>query len=127
MKKIIVGEQVPKTSLPLSAGVCVGDYIFVSGQASTDMEGNIVQGSFEEECRRALDNLRAVLEAAGARLEDVVQIRSYVGSKDYLAAYNEIYRRFFPMPYPSRTTLIGCLGEVLKFEIDAIALKSPTS
>lgn len=120
-KKIISGANVPKSHLPFSPAIHSGDYVFISGQASTNAEGKIVTGTFEEECRRSFENLKAILEAAGLGFKDVVQVRNYVGRQEYLSEFNTIYREFFSEPYPARTTLIGCLGDLLKFEVDAIA------
>jgi 2-iminobutanoate/2-iminopropanoate deaminase len=120
-KKIITGHDVPKSYLPFSPAIQAGNYVFISGQASVDTEGNIISGSFEEECRRSFENLRKILESAGLGFENVVQARNYIGKQEYLAAFNGIYKEFFCEPYPARTTLIGCLGDLLKFEVDVIA------
>jgi len=120
-KEVINGAGVPNSFLPFSPAIKSGDYVFVSGQASVDKEGNIVEGTFEEECRRSFENLRTILEAAGLGFEDVVQVRNYVGKQEYLGRFNEIYREFFSSPFPARTTLIGCLGTLLKFEVDVVA------
>ena len=121
-KKVITGAAVSKSFLPFSPAVQAGNYLFISGQASVDGGGNIIQGSFEEECRRSFGNLKSILEAAGLGFGDVVQVRNYIGEQQYLALFNKIYKEFFSEPYPARTTLIGCLGDLLKFEVDAIAL-----
>ena len=121
MIKMITGGHLPSTKLPFSQAVGAGDFVFVSGQASVDKEGRIVQGSFEEECRRSFENLRLVLNAAGLSFSDVVQVRNYVGRQEDLPLFNILYKQFFSEPYPARTTLVGCLGDLLKFEIDAIA------
>ncbi len=120
-KKVITGNGVPQSHLPFSPAIQSGGYVFISGQASTDSQGKIVSGTFEEECRRSFENLRAILKASGLGFKDVVQVRNYVGRQEYLAAFNTIYKEFFSEPYPARTTLIGCLGDLLKFEVDAIA------
>lgn len=120
-KEVIEGPGIPKSHLPFSPAVRSGDFLFISGQASVDSKGNIVEGSFEEECRRSFDNLRSILEGAGLTFDDVVQVRNYVGKQEYLAEFNAIYRDYFDAPFPARTTLIGCLGTLLKFEVDVIA------
>jgi len=120
-KKVIIGSNVPKSFLPFSPAVQSGEFIFISGQASVDGEGNIVVGTFEEECRRSFGNLRNILDAAGLTFEDVVQVRNYVGKQEDLPLFNQIYKEYFNVPYPARTTLIGCLGDLLKFEVDVIA------
>ncbi|MEO6000878.1 MAG: RidA family protein [Chitinophagaceae bacterium] len=60
--------------MPFSAAIKSGEYVFCSGQASVDKEGNIIVGTFEEECRRSFENLRLILEAAGLDFEHVVQV-----------------------------------------------------
>ncbi len=84
------------------------------------MDGNIVNGTFEEECRRSFQNVQAIVAAAGYTMRDVVHVRNYVGKQEYLGQFNAIYREFFQEPFPARTTLMGCLGELLKFEVDII-------
>ena len=118
---VITGPSIPRSSLPFSPAIQAGDFLFVSGQASVDKTGNIVNGTFEEECRRSFDNVREILAVAGLTFSDVVQVRNYVGSQEYLAAFNQIYREYFSEPYPARTTIMGCLGDLLKFEVDVIA------
>ena len=120
-KKKITGSNIPNSHLPFSAAIQSGEFVFVSGQASVDKEGKIVEGTFEEECRRSFDNLKVILEAAGLGFEDVVQVRNYVGKQEYLGEFNSIYKEYFNEPYPARTTLIGCLGTLLKFEVDVVA------
>jgi 2-iminobutanoate/2-iminopropanoate deaminase len=114
-------QPIPTSQLPFSPFVRAGDFVFVSGQASVDATGQIVNDTFEGEMRRSIANVRSVLTGAGLTLADVCQVRSYVGRQDDLAEYNRIYREYFTGPYPARTTLIGCLGTLLKFEIDVTA------
>ena len=120
-KHVISGNGVPKSHLPFSPAIRSGNYLFISGQASVDDEGNIVKGTFEEECRRSFENAKKILDAAGLGFEDVVQVRNYVGKQDDLPSFNNIYRTYFTAPYPARTTLVGCLGDLLKFEVDMVA------
>jgi 2-iminobutanoate/2-iminopropanoate deaminase len=103
--------------------VGAGPFVFVSGQASVDSSGAIVPDDFAGEMRRSFANVVAVLEAAGLGLADVVQVRSYVAQQADLAEYNRIYADLFSQPYPARTTLIGCLGTLLKFEVDVVAYR----
>ncbi len=114
-------DSVPAGPLPFSPITKVGSLLFVSGQASTDAGGAIVSDTFEGEFRRSVENLRVLLRAAGSDLDQVVQVRSYVRDAENLPLYNQLYREYFPKPYPSRTTLTGCL-ENLHYEIDCIAV-----
>ena len=115
-------QQIPSSHLPFSPFVRAAGLVFVSGQASVDRTGQIVNDTFEGEMRRSLENVKAVLEGAGLALADVCQVRSYVGRQEDLPEYNRIYREYFAAPYPARTTLVGCLGTLLKFEVDVTAV-----
>lgn len=115
----------PHSHLPFSPCTRFGDFIFVSGQASVDSEGAIVTDTFEGEVRRSIDNLRRVLESAGSGLQYVVQTRNYVRDPADVAAFNRIYPEYFRPPYPARTTITNCLPEVLKYEIECVAVMPP--
>jgi len=119
--EVITGTGVPQSHLPFSPAIRAGDYVFISGQASVDNEGKIVNGTFAEECRRSFENLGKILTAAGLDFSDVIQVRNYVNHQEDLAEFNQIYREFFSTPFPARTTIMGCLGTLLKFEVDAVA------
>jgi 2-iminobutanoate/2-iminopropanoate deaminase len=103
--------------------VVVGDLIFVSGQASVDLQGNIVSDSFEGEFRRSIENVARVLEAAGSDLAHVVQTRNYVRDPDDLPLYNQLYREYFPAPCPARTTITPCLPPSVRYEVEVVAVK----
>ena len=115
----------PTSHLPFSPAVVVGDLVFVSGQASVDAEGRIVSDTFEGEFERSIENVRKVLHAAGCTLENVVQTRNYVRDDAELPLFNALYRKTFKPPYPARTTLVNCLGEALRYEIEVVAVRPP--
>lgn len=112
----------PVSHLPFSPAVKVGNLVFVSGQASVDATGQIISDDFEGEFRRSVENLRKVLQSAGADLHNVVQTRNYVRDAEDGPLYNRLYREYFSAPYPARTTLTGCLSPALRFEIECIAV-----
>jgi 2-iminobutanoate/2-iminopropanoate deaminase len=116
----ITGPDVPATKLPFSAAVRAGPFVFVSGQASTDEQGNLALDTFENEMRRTMDNLRRILAAADLGFKNVVQVRGYLIDSTYWDEYNRLYREYFTEPYPARTTIVKCLGNV-KVEIDVVA------
>ena len=117
----IRGSGTIDSPLPFSPAVRAGGFVFVSGMASADEHGKIVPDTFESEARRTYRNVANVLKAAGLGFADVVQVRCYLQDKKDWDAHNRIYREFFAEPYPARTTLIGCLGEIVKYEVDLIA------
>jgi 2-iminobutanoate/2-iminopropanoate deaminase len=103
----------------------VGELIFVSGQASVDEKGAIVSDDFEGEFRRSVENLRRVLEAAGSDLAHVVQTRNYVRDAGDVSLFNTLYREYFSVPFPARTTITNCLPPTLRYEIEAVAVRRP--
>lgn len=118
IEPIIVGDL----TLPFSHAIRCEGFLFVSGQASVNLQtGEIISGVFAEEMRRSIQNLRYVVESAGARWNDVVQVGCYLRRESDLAEFNSIYREFFREPYPTRTTIINCLPSTLLFEIDCVA------
>ena len=117
----------PVSHLPFSPAVRVGNMVFVSGQASVDATGKIVSDSFEGEFRRSVENLRKVLQSAGADLANVVQTRNYVRDAEDLPLFNRLYTEYFSAPYPARTTITGCLSPALRFELECIAVTDSAS
>ncbi len=119
--EVIRGIGTPISHLPFSPAIRAGDFVFVSGQASVDETGKIVNDTFEGEFRRSLENTRKILEAAGLSLAHVVQVRSYIDNPADLPEYNKLYRDYFKEPFPARTTIVNCLGGALKYEVDVTA------
>lgn len=105
----------------LSRSVRAGDWLYVSGQASTDPEtGAFVPGTFEEEFRRSVANLDRALAEAGAGREHLVRLGVFVRDESALPEYNRLYLETFAHPRPARTTI--AMGfEFLQFEIEAVA------
>ena len=82
--------------------VKAGDFVYVSGQASVDREnGSIIEGTFEEEMRRSIENLEVILKEAGLTLDNVINIKSYVADQKDLKEYNKIYPEYFKDPQPT--------------------------
>lgn len=111
----------PVSPLPFSPVVRFGDLLFVSGQASVDSAGRLVSDSFEAEFRRALENLRLILEAAGSGLSHVIQTRNYVRDPANLPLFNELYREYFRAPFPARATITSCLPDSMHYEVEVVA------
>jgi 2-iminobutanoate/2-iminopropanoate deaminase len=107
--------------LPFSPAVRAGRFVFLSGLASVDEHGKIIHDTFENEARRTYRNIAKVLEVAGLDFSHVVQVRCYLQRQGDWDAHNQIYREFFSAPYPARTTLVGCLGTLVKYEVDLVA------
>src|SRR3954453_10801116 len=97
--EVITGSDIPKGHWPFSPAIRAGDFVFVSGQASVDDQGNLVSDTFENEFRRSIDNTKRILAAAGCTLKDVVQVKSYVKNPSDVPEYNRLYRECFTEPY----------------------------
>jgi 2-iminobutanoate/2-iminopropanoate deaminase len=104
-----------------SQGIRAGDFVFVSGQGPLDpATGQIVGDTIEEQTERTLENVKAILEAGGATLADVVKATVHLSDLALFPRYNEVYARYFPDPKPARTTVGSALLGIM-VEIDVIA------
>jgi 2-iminobutanoate/2-iminopropanoate deaminase len=104
-----------------SDGVLIDGFLFVSGQAAVDFKtSKFVLGTIEEETVRTLDNIKAIIEAAGGTMEDVVKCTAHLADINDFDRYNVIYSSYFKGIKPARTTVQSVLAENLKVEIDAI-------
>jgi 2-iminobutanoate/2-iminopropanoate deaminase len=123
MKQIIHTDSAPKAIGPYSQAIVSNGLVFLSGQIPLDpATGAIVEGGIEEQTVRVLENLKAVLEAAGATLDSVLKTTIYVKDLGDFAKVNEIYGRYFPANPPARATVeVARLPRDVKVEIEAIA------
>jgi 2-iminobutanoate/2-iminopropanoate deaminase len=122
-KIAISTAKAPRPAAAYSQGVRKGGLLQVAGQVPVDpVTGLIVGETVGEQTRRALDNVRAVLEEAGAGFDDVVMLRVYLARREDFAAMNAVYDEYLSEPYPARTTVFVGLAEGLLVEIDALAV-----
>lgn len=109
-----------------SDGVVVNGFLFVSGQAAVDFKtSKFILGTVEEETHRTLQNIKAIVEAAGASMQDVVKCTVHLADINEFDRYNNVYAEYFPGIKPARTTVQSVLAEKLKVEIDCI-VKMPS-
>lgn len=102
-------------------GVIVDGFLFVSGQAAVDFKtSKFVLGTIEEETTRTLDNIKAIIEAAGAAMDDVVKCTVHLADINEFDRYNKVYAQYFSGIRPARTTVQSVLAEGIKVEIDCI-------
>ena len=115
-------ERAPRPIGPYSQGWRAGDFVFCSGQGPLDpASGQMVPGGVEAQTRRVIENLRAVLAAAGADLGDVVKVTAHLADMGEFEAFNHAYRELFQPPYPARTTVASSLHGGIRVEIDVVA------
>jgi len=118
-RKVLSSPQAPSAVGPYSQGIAAAGLVFTAGQIGLDpATGKFVPGGVVEQARRALDNARAVVEAGGATLADVVKVTVFLTDMGDFAAFNEVYREFFTADYPARSAVgvaalpVGALVEV---------------
>ena len=125
MKKVISTAEAPKAIGPYSQAIEAGGFIFVSGQIPLiPATGEIVEGSVEVQTARVLENLKAILEAAGSSLENVVKTTVYITNMDDFTKVNGIYGQYFQENPPARVCVeVGKLPKGALVEIDVIAAR----
>jgi 2-iminobutanoate/2-iminopropanoate deaminase len=126
MRNAVVTEKAPKPVGPYSQAVIEGDFIFVAGQGCTNpLTGKLELGDVRSETKQTFENVRAILQAAGSSLDDVLKCNVYLRDINDFAGMNEVYETFFAAPFPARTTIqAGALPGDIAVEIECIAKKS---
>lgn len=123
-RRIISTDNAPKAIGPYSQAIRSGEFIFCAGQIPLDpATGKIVEGDISVQTRRVLDNLSAVLDAAGGSLSRVIKTTVFLANLDDFKQMNETYAEFFPSMPPVRSTVqVARLPAGALIEIDAIAI-----
>src|SRR3990172_2883359 len=106
MKPPVSSPRAPKAIGPYSPAVRAGQLLFVSGQVALDpVTGNLVNSDIRAETRQVLENIGALLSAAGLDFSGAVPPPGFLADINASAAMNEVYGTFFPEPYPARATV----------------------
>jgi 2-iminobutanoate/2-iminopropanoate deaminase len=123
-KEIIISDELPAPKGPYSPAIRAGGFVFVSGQGPIDpATGEVVKRDIQQQTRLVLENVRAILGAAGSSLDKVVKTNVYLSDIANFAAMNEVYATFFTAEPPARTTIqAAALPLGIDVEIDVIAL-----
>jgi 2-iminobutanoate/2-iminopropanoate deaminase len=123
-KKIIKTDQAPAAIGPYEQGICIGDFLFTSGQIALDPKtGNFLEGTIEEETELVIKNIEAILTAAGLTLKEVVKCTVYLTDLGQFGRVNQVYERFFGESKPARACVqVAALPKGAKIEMDAIAV-----
>jgi 2-iminobutanoate/2-iminopropanoate deaminase len=129
-KQQVTTDGAPRPIAPFSQAVRVGDLVTISGQGPQDPATGayLHQGDLENQTIRTLENIRAIVEAAGGTFDDIVSLRVFLTERDDFAAMNEVYGRYMQENcpsgvYPTRTTIFVTLPHAdMLVEIDALAV-----
>jgi 2-iminobutanoate/2-iminopropanoate deaminase len=123
MSKTAVHSSKGKAIGPYSMAIASGDYVFTSGQIALDgVTGKLVSGDTAAQARQSMENLKAILEAAGLTFQNVVKSTIFLTSMDDFASVNEVYKTYLSEPYPARSTIaVAALPMGAKVEIEMIA------
>jgi 2-iminobutanoate/2-iminopropanoate deaminase len=123
MRNAVTTDKAPRPIGPYSQAIIEGDLLFLAGQGPIDpATGATNLGDIASQTKRTLDNVKAILEAAGSSLDKVIRCNVYLKDIGDFAAMNEVYARTFTAPYPARTTIqAGALPGGIAVEIECTA------
>lgn len=124
-KDIIVSNDAPVAIGPYAQANAWGNMVFCSGQIPLDPQsGQIVPGDIKDQTRQCLENLGAVLKAAGAGLETVLKTTVFLADMADFSKFNEVYQEYFTGNYPARSTVqVAALPRAALVEIEAVAIR----
>jgi len=123
MKEIIKTDNAPQAIGPYSQAVKCGNLLFVSGQIAIDPStGDMIEGSITDKFNRTMDNIKAILEAAGMGLKDVVKVTVFFKDISDFATVNKAYANYFTSDYPAREAVeVARLPKDADIEVSCIA------
>ncbi len=122
VREEIVSDKVAKSSSPLSQGIKFGNLIFLSGQLARNPETGKLETEYSTQVRRALSNLRDLLEASDSSMDMVLKTTVFVTDITKVGELNQVYREFFSAPMPARSCVeVSALAGGAEVEIELIA------
>jgi 2-iminobutanoate/2-iminopropanoate deaminase len=124
MKKVVLSQNAPKPLGPYNQAIQAGNFLFVSGQLAIDpKEGKIVAKDITLQTRQVMENIKAILEAAGYSLKDIVQSTVYLSSMALFDGFNSEYAKYFEGEFPARATVGIELKPNALVEVSVVAYK----
>jgi 2-iminobutanoate/2-iminopropanoate deaminase len=125
MREIISTEKAPKAVGPYSQAIRFANLLFVSGQISLDPKsGEIVRGDIEVQTKQVLENLKAIVEASGMGLGDILKCTCFLQNMEHFARFNSVYSAYFANVLPARETVeVSRLPKDVLVEISAVCGK----
>ena len=124
MKQVISTEKGPKAIGPYSQAIKANGFVYTAGQIPFDPStGQLIQGDVAQQAARVLENLKAIVEAAGSSLEKAVKATVYLKDMNDFTAMNEVYGRYFTQNPPARSTVeVSRLPRDVRVEIDLVVI-----
>ncbi len=122
-KRIIATENAPGAIGPYSQAVQIGEVVYTSGQLPVNPATGLIPEDVKEQTKQSLENVKAILEAAGTSMDKVVKTIVFIKDMNDFAQVNEVYGQFFEAPFPARSCVeVARLPKDAKVEIEVIAL-----
>ncbi|MDX9976209.1 MAG: RidA family protein [FCB group bacterium] len=123
-KRCVPAQKGPAATGPYSQAVVAGNMVFISGQICLAPDGSgPIRGTFEDEARQTLENVKLTLEDAGTDLAHIVKVTVFLADMNNFPKLNELYKQYFTSDFPCRTTVqVARLPLDVQVEIEAIAL-----
>lgn len=124
MKRVLRTDQAPAAIGPYSQGICAGGFVFTAGQIPLRPDGQLVKGDIQAQARQCLENVRGVLRAAGADVEDLVKVTVFVTNLGDFQAINQVYEDFFKGKTPPARSFVqvSALPKEVDIEVEGIAV-----
>jgi len=125
MKDFIRTQNAPQPLGPYSQGIMAGNMLFIAGQGSIDPKtGKMLGEDIESQTRQTMQNVKAIVEASGFSMSDLVKVTIYLKNASDFQRMNDVYKTFFSQSPPTRTTVqAGFVNPNMLIEIDAIAYR----
>ncbi len=122
-KEVVYTCKAPKPIGPYSQAIKVDKFLFISGQIPIDPEtGKLIEGDFKAKVRRVLENIKAIVEAAGGSLKNIVKVTVYLRDIGKFEEFNSVYSEYFREEPPARAVVeVSNLPKGVDIEIEAIA------
>ncbi|WP_202081443.1 RidA family protein [Caldalkalibacillus salinus] len=124
-KKIIQTDEAPQAIGPYSQAVKMGPFVYTSGQIPLTKDGSLIEGDVQAQTKQVLENVTAVLKAAGCEISDVIKTTVFIDDMSEFQLVNEVYERYFADTKPARSCVeVAGLPKQVKVEIECIAYLS---
>jgi len=124
MKNAVLAKNAPEPIGPYSQAVQAGNFLFVSGQLAIDpKEGKLIVENIKLQTSQVMENIKAILEAAGYSLKDVVQSTVYLSAMSLFEEFNREYTKYFKTDFPARVTVAAELKQGALVEVSVVAYK----